>query len=416
MASLDEILKKTKSKSEKINIIRKPPSIATDDRPYSVTQLFKNQFIENNNKSPLISNQLVTNISNQLVINKEPISNQIHKENILEKMNKEPISKRISNHNKEPISNQLVSELVTVQSIVSKINGHQRKILFYIVEDCIYRGKLISGFITNEILRNITNTTAHTVKTAIQRLIKKGLLKRDSGQRGQGGFSSFIITQEIRESVLKENRNPSISNQLVNGLVTTISNPLVINKEAHKEPTTSSSSSFLKLKETTTVLDDEWNFDIASYARLGFGQTQIKQLISLEKISATDVEQSLIEFSYDLDNNQLQPIKTSKLNFLMGILRTGNSYISESYRNEQEKTIKLMAERVEKRKQAVLEGNFILWEDALSQEEKEGILQKILPRHLIMEYQSHGITSQIKRVLLGYYIQSIAGKKELFKT
>ena len=151
MASLDEILKKTKSKSEKINIIRKPPSIATDDRPYSVTQLFKNQFIENNNKSPLISNQLVTNISNQLVINKEPISNQIHKENILENMNKEPISKRISNHNKEPISNQLVSELVTVQSIVSKINGHQRKILFYIVEDCIYRGKLISGFITNEI-------------------------------------------------------------------------------------------------------------------------------------------------------------------------------------------------------------------------------------------------------------------------
>ncbi|MCE3239020.1 MAG: hypothetical protein K0R24_2001 [Gammaproteobacteria bacterium] len=224
MASLDEILKKTKDRSEKIKIIRKPPSIAIDDRPYSITHTEKIKPGEINNKLPLISNQLVTDISNQLVINKESISNQSYKNNLITKTNKEPISKRISNRDKEPISNQLVSGLVTTESIVSKISGHQRKILFYIVEDCIYRGKLISGFITNEILRSITNTTSHTVKTAIQRLIKKGLLKRETGQRGQGGFSSFSITQDIREAILKEKRNPSISNQLVSELVTAISN------------------------------------------------------------------------------------------------------------------------------------------------------------------------------------------------
>ncbi len=417
MASLDEILKKTKNRSEKIKIIRQPPSIAMDDRPYSISQTEQIKIIETDNKLPLISNQLVTKISNQLVINKEPISNQFYKKNIIIKTNKEPISKRISNRNKEPISNQLVSGLVTIQSIVSKISGHQRKILFYIVEDCIYRGKLTSGFITNEILRNITNTTSHTVKTAIQRLIKKGLLKRETGQRGQGGFSSFAITQELREAILKEKRNPSISNQLVSGLVTSISNQLVTNKEADRESTvSSSSSSFLKLKETTTMLDDAWNFDITSYALVGFSQTQIKQLAALNNISAFDVEQSLIEFSYDLENNKLPPIKTSKLNFLMGILRTGHSYISESYRNEQEKTIKLMAERIEKRKKSVLEEKFVIWEDSLSKEEKKEILHKILPRHLKIEYQSYGITDPIKRVLFGYYTQSVMEKKETFQS
>ena len=32
---LAEILKKTKTKSERVTTIRKPPSIATEDRPYS---------------------------------------------------------------------------------------------------------------------------------------------------------------------------------------------------------------------------------------------------------------------------------------------------------------------------------------------------------------------------------------------
>ena len=33
---LAEILKKTKTKSERVTATRKPPSIATEDRPYSI--------------------------------------------------------------------------------------------------------------------------------------------------------------------------------------------------------------------------------------------------------------------------------------------------------------------------------------------------------------------------------------------
>ncbi|MCE3239019.1 MAG: hypothetical protein K0R24_2000 [Gammaproteobacteria bacterium] len=123
----------------------------------------------------------------------------------------------------------------------------------------------------------------------------------------------------------------------------------------------------------------------------------------------------MIEFNYDLENNKLPSIKTSKLNFLMGILRTGHRYISESYRNEQEKTIKLMAERIEQRKQVVLEEKFVIWEDSRSKEEKQEILHKILPRHLKIEYQSYGITDPIKRVLFNYYIQSVIEKEDTFQ-
>jgi YVTN family beta-propeller protein len=110
------------------------------------------------------------------------------------------------------------------------------------------------------------------------------------------------------------------------------------------QPVASSSCSSIKdLKTTTTEIGDEWNFDITPFAQFGFTKTQIKQLATSSAISAADVEQSLIEFSYDLDNNALPSIKTTKINFLMGLLWKGQSYVSEGFKSEQELMISEMA-------------------------------------------------------------------------
>ena len=167
----------------------------------------------------------------------------------------------------------------------------------------------------------------------------------------------------------------------------------------------SSSSSVLNIKETTTQLSDEWNFDITPYAKFGFMASQLKQLASCGVISAADVEQSLIEFNYDLTNNALPVIKTGKINFLMGLLRSGHSYVSEGFKTEQEALISEMASRAESKRKKLLEDSFLAWEGNLSNEERKEVENKI-PLNLRVLFNVHGLSNlEVKNWLFNYYLQ-----------
>ena len=141
--------------------------------------------------------------------------------------------------------------------------------------------------------------------------------------------------------------------------------------EPNTEPNTSASSSSILKNKTTTNLVEVWNFEITLYARFEFMPSHIKQIASFGIISAVDVEQSLIELSYDFDKNVLPIIKTSKINFLMGLLRTGHAYVSEAFRGEQEAIILEMAREAEARPKNLLEAKFEAWEANLSNEDKK---------------------------------------------
>lgn len=169
----------------------------------------------------------------------------------------------------------------------------------------------------------------------------------------------------------------------------------------------SSSSSVLNIKETTTELDNEWNFDITPYSKFGFMTSQLKQLASLGVISAMEVAQSLIEFNHDLDNNALpQKMNTGKLNFLMGILRKGQSYVSEGYKNEEEAIISEMARRAEDKRKKLIEDKFVAWEASLSDEERKKIEDKI-PLNLRVLFRVHGLSNlEVKNWLFNYYLQA----------
>jgi hypothetical protein len=176
--------------------------------------------------------------------------------------------------------------------------------------------------------------------------------------------------------------------------------------ETELKPSPSSSSSFKDIKTTTTQLSEEWNFDISSYARFGFTITQLKQLASLGSISAIDVEQSLMEFSYDLDNNALPSIKTGKINFLMGLLRSGHLYVSEGYKNEQESMIAEMARRAAVKRESLLNQKFEAWAGELSNEERKSVLDK-LPTSLLVLEKTYGLSHQeIKKWYFDYYMQN----------
>lgn len=364
-----------------------------------------------------ISNQKVTESepnSNQLVTNKEPYKEPISNQLVTEKhipsddkvTQKEPISNPTSNRNKKPISNQLVIQLVTntdAKTAIKRLYGLQRKILFYIVDHCVSEGHLISGAITNEALREITKTDADTIKTAVQRLIHKGLIQRIEGKRGKGGFASFGINKDIRSAVLDEKRNRDNSNQIGTLQVTDISNQLVTNKVSNKEPTVPSSSSNIYNKNTTTTeLPPEWQeIDLSELhtrnIRLGVNHI-IQYWDSLKNYSALEFQDSINGFIFDIDNGFFK-IKTSPLNFLSGIFRDGKLYTpSANYKSPHIQQIDEHAARFKQRQEAA----FYAW----MEENYDQILKKIGEFDLRKQLDfKHNVPEVIEWVRVNIYLK-----------
>jgi predicted transcriptional regulator len=358
--------------------------------------------VTNDEIKPLISKP----ISNQLKIKKQPNKNQtdIKKESILAyKVTnikpaitpKESNDNQISNQIAPKISNQLVSQLVTngapvelTLDSVRRLYGHQRNILFYIVEHCSLRGQLTSGPITNESLRFLTKTDADTIKTAVQRLVKKGFITRIEGKRGKGGFATFSITESVRNAVKEEQRQLSISNQLLTSLVTSPPAYMVTNWSSTKEPISpSSGSSFNNLNNTTTTDSAnlfEWeNLDIDPLREFGFSKNHLMQIANDCRLSPTIVQDSIYAFSFDLQhNNKKDSLRTNPINYFMGILRSGKPYIPPSnYESPQDNAMRLYLEskKQSEQKRAAMEKEmldlaFLDWEKQLSEVEKQDLL------------------------------------------
>ena len=438
MPSLDEILKKSKNVA-KINFVRKPLSIATEDRPDSLAKKDQSSVVEAANKLNTSSTQekLLTIrehiVSNELAIREHTNSIALAMHEHIEKEikqerdtkweqtgNKSGTNKEQIRNNKKPVNQNWeqsgyttgnkqgnkpgtnkeqtgnkASENISFSGLV----GLQRNIIIFIYYECKNSRSKVTGTLTLEHIAKSIECSTETAKTTLKRLKKKGCLMRVESKNGRGGWSQYELPDNIYHEVLRnetENKLGTNWEQTGNKVGT----------QPGTEPGTNpSSSSDLSLLKTTTNLSDEWNFDITPYSRFGFTASHIKQIATLGIISAADVEQSLIEFSHDLDNNALPKIKTNKLNFLMGLLRVGQSYVSEGFRNEQEAIISEMARRAEGRRKNLLEERFLSWEAGLSGDDRKAIDHK-LPTQLMVLNRTHGISNpEVKNWLFNYFIQ-----------
>jgi hypothetical protein len=110
-------------------------------------------------------------------------------------------------------------------------------------------------------------------------------------------------------------------------------------------------------------------------------------------IPATDVEQSLIEFNYDLENNTLPFIKTGKVNFLMGLLRKGQVYVSQGYQDVIHQTAAEMKARYEQRQLEQYKITVLTWFDELDESGKKA-LEKALPIYLRIKLNTTGVLDE----------------------
>jgi len=254
---------------------------------------------------------------------------------------------------------------------ILRLSGHQKLIFNFILEKCLTRNLLTTGIVTSEILINLTNTSLTMVNTSIQRLVEKGLVNRENGKRGRGGFYCFGIAREIKDAAIEYRRIANIEN--IEPLKANENQPLKIDP------------SFIEIKKIIQVLPPEWEeIDIEPLHHIGFTKGHIVQLFKQGEIDITTLQDSIYYFSYDLQhNNKADSItKSSPLGYFMGILkRIGLYNAPENYESFKNRALREMLESKKNEKEKrdnmlkeLIHLAFEEWHGKLSQEEKDNFI------------------------------------------
>lgn len=253
------------------------------------------------------------------------------------------------------------SQIYRTEHSVQNLSGNRLKIFESILELCLQsRSRTIST--THEYLAKASNIRLGSVKTTTQRMKLDGFLTKRPLGLGRGCLIEFGIPDQHFDGYLaiqmtsKANTKTTQSEHKANTLPDT---------------TRSSSSSINLIKKTTTTnnltpeanqnpapplgpvdLPIDWS-DIQippSLQDIGFGRTQIRQLFHTGTLLASEVQDSLDAFAYDLDSGRVKS-RGSKLGFLMGILRRSGTYVSEAYMSE----LKMQVEANELRRRETMD-------------------------------------------------------------
>jgi predicted transcriptional regulator len=329
----------------KIKLKQKKPFIRKSLRPWDEP----NNFLPNT-RSLEKNNQLVNNretIGKQLVNNRETIGEQLVN-------NRETIGNQLVNNevnNRETIGKQTIQISADVEQefqdtvynktfkTVCGLFGLQKMALFNIVENCKERGLLYTSPITNEFFRNTLNTDINSVKTTIQRLIKKGLIQRKEAKKGKGGYTVFSVSSAIRNAAIEAEKLLDKDKQgkwLLVGNKETIGKQLVNNKVNNKVNNPHVVSSYINTNYVGLDIPENWQgIDLSSLEAIGFNQSHLVQICrTYEKnptltLSPEMIQSSIDAMAFDLKYNK------EKLNFqkspavvLLSLLKKAQPYNS----------------------------------------------------------------------------------------
>jgi hypothetical protein len=373
---LNAILNKTKVKSEKIKIVRKPPSIAMDDRPYTKEEA---ALYSNTNKSTTNWQQT----DNKPITNRQQTGNRIE---LIKAKNEETDNKLATKPATEVTTNwQQTDNKPATKTSFSSLIGLQRSIVIFIYQECKSTRSKTSDPITLEYLSTYLKCSTGTAKTTLQRLETKGYIVRKEFKNGRGGWSRYEIPEKVFHELLQKETDNKLT-----------TNRQQTDNKVGTQPTTqlttslpSSSSNSLINKNTTTddkaVLLTEWEtMDIEPLAEIGFSKYHLTQIASQNKLMAPIVQESIWAFAFDLkENNKGKSLKTSPLNYFMGILRNGNPYAPPSnFEYEADKALRIYLERkqeIEKKRidleEKIFDVEFMEWRKNLTNEQ----IDKLLP-------------------------------------
>ncbi len=251
------------------------------------------------------------------------------------------------------------SHIFRTEYSVQNLSGNRLKIFESILELCLQsRSRTIST--THEYLARASNIRLGSVKTTTQRMKLDGFLTKRPLGLGRGcliefgipdqHFDGYLATQITSKANTKTPQSEHKANTLPDTTPSSSSSVNLIRKATTTSNTTSQTNTTSSSGQVDLPID--WS-DIQippSLQDIGFGRTQIRQLFHTGTLFATEVQDSLDAFAYDLEAGQVKS-RGSKLGFLMGILRRSGAYVSEAYMSE----LKMQVEANELRRRETLD-------------------------------------------------------------
>ena len=351
---LSEILSKTKKRSEKIKNVRKPPSIASSDRPYSISDLKEEQ-------------------EKILSINAENTIKTDNKAATIEGV----VGNKVASLEEKPETNRQQSDNNAItRTSFSMVVGLQRACLLFVYQSCKANRSKITESLSLEHISQQLKTSSGSIKTTLQRLEKKGCLIRVEFKNGRGGWSTY----EIPETIFNEMLRQETDNKLITNWQQTGNMVIGATQPSFDHGTGVSEASVTSEKKVLKAFPEEWqSINIDQLKWIGFTVTHILQLAQSNKLEPSIVQDSIDAYAFDLThNNKAETIKGDLISYFMGIVRNGMPYTPpKNYESPQDLAMRIYLEHKkeasDKREAQETELKnlaYLEWENKLNEVEK----------------------------------------------
>ena len=274
---------------------------------------------------------------------------------------------------------------------VSELTKNQRKLMFYIFDECLQNGGKVTSPITATYISEMTNLSVSTAKKLIQRLESLEYLIRLKFKRGVSGWTIYELENSIYSKLLiakekfKDEDKTETNRRQIGDKIETES-------ETESETSSPCSSSFNYNNEitTTTELPPDWqSIDFCKLnEKIYFGMNDLKNIYKSGKLTSAEFQQSIHGFAYRLENDEKfrKEIKNKKSYFMSTSLDGGSFHDPEKVEilKKQKEAEEMMAQYQEQDRLRAIqdrqrEENFRVWCDGLNPQKKDEILAKLSP-------------------------------------
>ncbi|MCZ2142011.1 MAG: hypothetical protein LC102_01110 [Ignavibacteriales bacterium] len=352
----------------------------------------REQTVSNTTAEPLENWQQTGNkVGTQPTTNREQTGNR-------EDQKKAPLTETGNKVGTQPTTLSATKRQQTDNKVATKVPfsslvGLQRNVVLFIYNACKNARGRSTEALTLEHMGLYLKTSSGSVKTTIQRLEGKGCLARIEFKNGRGGWSKY----ELHETVFRELLQLETENKLATNWQQTDNK---VGTQPTTEPATSLSSSssdvfFENLKKTTTseqaqtesisvTLSPEWlAVDYSDLSGIGFTETHLTQIMRQGKLKASEVQDSINFFAFDLARNgKGKALNGPPLNFFMGIVRKGIPYAppenyespADEVRRKTREFKELKERKREAEEQQLKDLEFSEWRRGLPSEELTALL------------------------------------------
>lgn len=213
----------------------------------------------------------------------------------------------------EPLQRVSRESLEKMPPLLFKVVGLQRQVLLTIFSILQSNGSKTSPPLAIEVIASRVNTTVGNTQNAIKELVKKNLVIRKDFQRGRGGWTIYELEETIFSTLDKEKIRESLENLQRVSIQQT--------GATFRETSPNSSSDLIKEEKKLHTIQ------IPEELKTLISAKEISSILGKGLLPEEDLQRSLEHFAYDSKNNLVRA-KTSPVNLLFGLLRSGKPYRS----------------------------------------------------------------------------------------